>query len=321
MNRPYVPQTVLDAAHARSAARATRQWGEADRLRDEIVAAGWRVIDSGTNFRLEPASPPDAVDGDLVRYGRSAAVPSRMEEEATARATVLIVATDAPASAGRSISGASAQLGAEDQLLVLLDGPNPGLESELGILPTDVEVIRTATPLGAAAAINIGLRRAVGEVVILLDPELEPVGDFITPLVSALSDADVAVAGARGRRTPDLRAIEDVRDPGDATTIARGVLAFRRADGISAAPIDEGLVSGRHVDSWWSLTLRAGTGVVAGDPVRRAVVIGGLPVQPIDGFDVPAQEAPDATRQARRNFYRVFKKFRDRPDLLGRGPE
>lgn len=319
MNRPYVPQPVLDAAHARSAARAARQWDEADRLRVEIEAAGWRVIDSGTNFRLEPATPPDAIDGDLVRYGSSAAVPSLLAEESAARATVMIVATDAPAADGRSISGALAQLGAEDRLLVLVDGPDPGLESQLGILPTGVEVIRTARRLGAGAALNIGLRRATGEIVILLDAAVEPVGDFITPLISALSDRHVVVAGARGRRTPDLRGYEEVLHAGEVTTIAHGAVAFRRADGIAAGPVDEAFSSARHFDTWWSLVLRAGSGTSEGGSVRKAVVVGDLPVRLIDGVDVPMTEAPDAARQARRNFYRVLNQFRDRPDLLTPG--
>ena len=69
MSRPYVPQPVLDAAHARAAARAARDWPEADRLRAEIEAAGWRVVDRGTDFRLEPLHPPDVADEAGVRYG------------------------------------------------------------------------------------------------------------------------------------------------------------------------------------------------------------------------------------------------------------
>jgi len=45
-------------AHERSAARAAKQWAEADRIRGEIEAAGWKVVDRGTDFALEPAHPP-----------------------------------------------------------------------------------------------------------------------------------------------------------------------------------------------------------------------------------------------------------------------
>src|SRR3954451_8792162 len=54
MARTRIPEAVLTAAHERSAARAARNWPEADRLRGEIEAAGWKVVDRGTDFALEP---------------------------------------------------------------------------------------------------------------------------------------------------------------------------------------------------------------------------------------------------------------------------
>ena len=75
MARTRIPDDVLTLAHERSAARAARNWAEADRIRGEIEAAGWKVVDRGTDFALEPAHPPTVADGDAVRYGSSEAVP------------------------------------------------------------------------------------------------------------------------------------------------------------------------------------------------------------------------------------------------------
>ena len=87
------PPEVEDAARRRADARAERDWDTADRLRAEIENAGWRVVDSGTGFRLEPANAPDLEVGGEIRYGRSEAVPSRLDEPATGLATVLVVAS------------------------------------------------------------------------------------------------------------------------------------------------------------------------------------------------------------------------------------
>ena len=76
MTRRRIPDEVLAAAHARAAARAARDWTEADRLRAEIEAAGWKIVDRGTDFALTPAAPPDLAEGDRVRYGSSGSVPS-----------------------------------------------------------------------------------------------------------------------------------------------------------------------------------------------------------------------------------------------------
>ena len=93
MTRPEVPPPIEDAARRRAEARADADWATADRLRGEIEAAGWRVIDAAGRYRLELASPPDVEVGGEIRYGRSDAVPSRLDEPATGRATVVLVAS------------------------------------------------------------------------------------------------------------------------------------------------------------------------------------------------------------------------------------
>ena len=39
---------------AREAARAAKDWGEADRLRDELAARGWQVRDAAAGPTLVP---------------------------------------------------------------------------------------------------------------------------------------------------------------------------------------------------------------------------------------------------------------------------
>src|SRR5215218_1729860 len=88
--RTRIPDDVLTLAHERARARGERDWTEADRLRAEIEAAGWKIVDRGTDFALEPAHAPTVDVGGAVRYGSSEAVPSRLEEPASAGATVVL---------------------------------------------------------------------------------------------------------------------------------------------------------------------------------------------------------------------------------------
>lgn len=316
MNRAYVPQVILDAAHARSTARTERRWEDADRLRAEIEAAGWRVIDSGVSFRLELAGLPDVVANGGVRYGSSSAVPSRADEPASTRSTIVLIATDAPDHALATLEAALATRHEDDQIVVVIDGPEPRLDGLADRLEGRGEVVATVTRLGAGAALNIALRRATGAVVVVLGPGVEPTGDFAGPLARVLEDSTVAVVGRRGRRTADLRTGVDVAADGDATTISGDVMAFRRADGLAAKPVDEAFVSRRHLDAWWSLTLRAGEGEEGSSPARRAVVVGGLPIRDVSGDADAAPADPEETRRERRNFYRVLSEFRHRDDLL-----
>jgi cysteinyl-tRNA synthetase len=52
--RQQAPPDVVALAEARREARASRDFGEADRLRDGIAAAGWEVRDVGDGYELVP---------------------------------------------------------------------------------------------------------------------------------------------------------------------------------------------------------------------------------------------------------------------------
>src|SRR6478672_1878267 len=100
-----VPADIQRLAGARAVARASQDWPEADRLRNEIEAAGWKVVDQGAQFRLERAGPPDVHEGGRIRYGRSGSVPSRLAEPATAIATIVMRVGGAGPGLGRALDG------------------------------------------------------------------------------------------------------------------------------------------------------------------------------------------------------------------------
>jgi cysteinyl-tRNA synthetase len=52
---PDVPSEVKTLAEQRWAAKQAKNWAEADRLRGAIAALGWAMLDSKTEYKLEPA--------------------------------------------------------------------------------------------------------------------------------------------------------------------------------------------------------------------------------------------------------------------------
>jgi cysteinyl-tRNA synthetase len=50
-----IPAEVKALAEQRWAAKQTKNWAEADRLRGSITALGWSMLDSKTDYKLEPA--------------------------------------------------------------------------------------------------------------------------------------------------------------------------------------------------------------------------------------------------------------------------
>jgi len=51
---PEAPDRVVEMAQNRMDARARKDWGEADRLRDEVASAGWTIKDTKEGFELWP---------------------------------------------------------------------------------------------------------------------------------------------------------------------------------------------------------------------------------------------------------------------------
>ena len=310
MPRQRIPEDVLTAAHERAAARAARDWTAADRLRGEIEAAGWKVVDHGTDFALTPAAAPTVEAGGVVRYGSSAAVPSRLGEPDGAVATVVLVATDWPADLDRCLTALRADLPEGVQLIVVADGPSPDQDAALPPDGGAVEVVRTSERLGTGAAWNVGIRRATGRIVVVLDTSVEPAGDVVTPLVEALVDPTVAVAGGFGIASSDLRRFADA-PPGDVTAIEGYTLAFRRADAAARGPLDEHFRFYRNLDIWWSLVLRDEG---EGTPPRRALAV---PIPAVRHEHRGWTALPEAERDrlSKRNFYRIIDRFGPRRDL------
>jgi hypothetical protein len=316
------PEAVQAAARERAAAREARDWATADRLRAEIEAAGWRVIDAGTDFRLEPSAPPDVEVGGEVRYGRSDAVPSRLGEPARGLATVVLVASTDPGETRRALDAITSTSPDGTHVVLVADGlPDRALE---GIRSTDlaaregmpVELVRTSAVLGHAAALNAGLRRAAAEIVIVVDPSVVPGGDVVTPLVRALDAGTVAIAGPFGLTSADLRRFDEALATGDESRAVAAVqgylMAFRRSDAVARGPFDEGFRYYRNLDIWWSLVLRdEGEGVAP----RRALAVPGLPVERAEPRAWSTTPEAERDRLSKRNFYRVLDRFRTRDDL------
>jgi hypothetical protein len=324
-SRRKIPEEILSAAHERARARRERDWPEADRLRDVIEAAGWKIVDRGTDFALAPATAPTVEEtGGVVRYGSSRDVPSRLDEPSSGLATVILVATDWPTDVDRAIAGLAAHSAEGVSIVVVADGASAEQEAALvsaAATAADreveatsagpaIEIVRTAERLGQAAALNAGFRRATGPVVIVLDTSVEPSGDIVGPLVGALEDPTVGVAGGWGVVSDNLRQFRDA-PPGDVDAIEGYALAFRREDVGARGPLDEHFRFYRNLDIWWSLILRD-----EGEdhPPRRAVAVE-LPAIRHEHRGWTSVPEAERERLSKRNFYRVIDRFGWRLDL------
>jgi cysteinyl-tRNA synthetase len=168
--------------------------------------------------------------------------------------------------------------------------------------------IRLDPPLGFAAAVNAGIEAAAGEVVILFDSGVDLAGDAVSPLIQALADPSVVVAGPyglRGQGTPK----EFAASPGPEVDAIEGYcMAFRKADAEALEGFDPRFKFYRIADIEFSFRLR--------DRGGRAVVVPNLPLEKHEHRLWEATDPKERQRLSRRNMYRFLDRWGKRPDLL-----
>ena len=172
-------------------------------------------------------------------------------------------------------------------------------------------------PLGFASAVNAGIEAAVGEVVILFDPGMELTGDAVSPLLDALADPTVVVAGPYGLRGKGtLKEFEEHTGP-DVDAIEGYCIAFRRSDAQAVQGFDPKFRFYRIADIEFSFRLRdrrARAGRTS--DIGRAVAVTGLPLRKHEHRLWEATPLEERDRLSRRNLYRFLDKWGSRRDLL-----
>ncbi len=303
-----IPEEPARLVAERSAARASRDFARADVLRDELRALGWEVADGPAGTTLRPALAAAAPD--KVGYARAEDLASLLDQPAATAATLVVVADEHPADLIRFLAGLAAHPPLLPwELIVVANAPSYDLEPVLAsaALPGEADVLRTSERLGWADAVNLGLRRSRGEATILVDTSLEPIGDFVGPLVAILERPGVGIAGGYGLRSADMRQFSDA-PPGEVDAVEGYCLAVRREVLRDVGLFDHRFRFYRNADLDFSFTVRA-----AG---WRAMRSGALALERHEHRGYASVPEPERDRLSRRNFYRFLKHWGNRPDLL-----
>jgi hypothetical protein len=298
---PEPPPPVVALAERRAEARSRRDFTAADALRDEIATAGWRVTDepSGT-WRLEPS----AGEQDTSAPVRAADVPSVLDEPSGDDASVHWVVEGWPGDVARAIASFEAHRGGRRLRYVVADVTGA---ADPGAFGDGVEVLSLEEGTGWGAAVNAGLRRATGRIVLVMDGSVEVTGDVFGPLERALDDPRVGIAGPFGLVTHDLRQFEEAPGPGPCDAIEGYCMAMRREVVAETGGVDERFRWYRTADVEWSFRVK-----------ERGLRTEVVPVPVIRHEHRMWFETPpaDRARWSKRNFYRFLDRWRDRWDLV-----
>lgn len=300
MSPDSVPSDVRRLLDERAAAREARDFDRADALRDQIAGLGWEVQDSGAGSSARPmlAGAP-ATDGG-----------SLLDQPATLEASVQIAAEDHVDDFVRAARGLAAHPPASTWELVVVDNAATfDAAGALGAQALTVDPVIVAAParLGWADARTLGMQLSRGQITVLLDTSLEPVGDFVTPLLRAFDDPDVGIAGGWGVTSADARQFDDA-PPGDVDAIEAYCLAVRREALRAVGGFDRRFRYYRNADLDFSFAVR--------DAGWRAVRTEPLPLVRHEHRGWESLPDEERERLSKRNFYRFLERWRDRPDLL-----
>ena len=295
-----VPDEVRRLAAERQQRRDQKDFAAADDLRGRIGALGYRVVDGSAGSTIERIAPRERI------RRRARDVPSVLDDPAVADVTVQWLVEDWPEDVVRALDAFRTIAGDRTIQYVVVDLT----ETDPSTYGPDVEVVPLELGTGWAAGRNAGLRRSVGRLVLVVDGSIEPTGDVLGPLESALADPSVGVAGPFGISTNDLRDFHESEGP-DVDAIEGYLMAFRRDVIRDAGLFDEKFTWYRTADIELSFRLK--------DAGYRAVVVD-VPVDRHEHRVWASTSLSERDRLSKRNFYRFLERFRGRFDLLVEPP-
>ena len=294
MSDPW-PEEVAALLRQRAAAREARDWAQADALRDSIRELGWEPVDGPSGSTARPVPQPTQQQA------------SRLNEPASLPASIVAVIDDYPDDMARLVAGLHAHPPAANHELVLVANAPAAGADRLPFLGSGVQVIESEQRLGWADAVNLGLHRARGAVVILLDTSIEPAGDFLTPLLAAFDDATVGVAGPWGVTSGNGRQFDEA-PPGEVDAVEGYCLAIRREALQQVGGFDHRFRFYRNADLDLSFAVR--------DNGWKAMRTAPVPLERHEHRGWLAHPEAERDRLSKRNFYRFLKHWGDRRDLL-----
>ena len=188
------PQRVLDLVAERQAAREMRDFARADALRDQVLAAGWLIRDTPAGSELVEAQAWEAVD--------PSGLAPRWEAPDGHQVSVVVHVIGWPGDVARAVTALDRHCAGVDYEVLLLDdgagGPTAGALEELAKADTRVSVLHLEPAVGFGMAMDLGMGQATGRILVWLDPHVEATGDLLTPLVDALAQTGVGLAGGWG---------------------------------------------------------------------------------------------------------------------------
>ena len=303
-----IPVDVVALAEARVAARAAKDWGQSDSLRDEIAALGYVVADGPDGYRLTPKPPFDVVA--TIRD-----LPRGIGADAACVLTVLIDGW--PQDVMTCLQALRTHLPAGVVVLGVdlgdVDGAGRALHEFAAAHPdlvVEVHVAQTLQQGGWGPTVTSVLEACASPFVGVMDMSTVLDGDALTPILAEFDDAAVVASGWRGvdvDLADNWRGFVDA-EPGEVDAMLGYLKVVRREAGAANPPHPKAKFY-RNADMEWSLAMRAAGG-------RIVMPDAALPLHQDRHHGYHDTDPEYRDRESRKTYDRLLQRFRGTPDIL-----
>lgn len=312
---PRAPQRVLDLVAERQAARELRDFARADELRDQVLAAGWLIRDT-------PAGP-ELVEAPAWRPVEPSSLAPRWEEPDRHLVSVVIHVLGWPDDVARAVAALASHCASVDYEVLLLDDgagdQTARATEELATTDARVRALHLDPAVGFGAAIGLGMSQATGRVLVWLDPHVEATGDLLTPLVDALAEPGVGLAGGWGVVSHSMLDFE--ADNGPEVDAIEGYLLAVPRSLAALVRLDPGHRYYRNADLDFSFAVRdlggRARGTAGTAPLRALRVP--VPARRHRHRAYHETDPVQRERASKRNYDRFLARWKSRTELLTQG--
>jgi hypothetical protein len=242
-----IPDSVTAIAQARMDARAAKDFALADKYRDELLQAGFEVVDVAGGYELKPkkpyitlAYPRDIRTIDLEKDVTVGLIVDGFTEDALETVKAIKANSDC-AVAIISIGDAGSLFEQMDKRTYLIS-VNPG------------------AAWGDCA--NVFLEKVQSKYVVIMDPSTRFTGDAVTPVVAELEKGEYVAVGWRGglvNTDDEWRSVDD-KGSGEVDVLFSYFMAFNRAAMKEVGGFNPRALYYRNADIEYSLKIRQAGG-------------------------------------------------------------
>lgn len=292
-----LPEEIEQLLRQREEARAARDFARADEIREELSAAGYEIRDTPSGAVVDKAKAYERIDPSQLS--------SKLGERADVEFSFHLLYEGFPEDVDRFLAGLEKNCDLSSTEVVIVDNGSPDADRVERWADEGTRVLHLDREVGWAAARNAGLKGARGEIVVLVDLSVEPVGDILTPLRDVLADPTVGAAGPFGLVSESMREWEP--SDGPEVDALEGYLIATRRGLLAKGLLSEKFKWYRNADIDLSFQIRS-------EGLKALVVP--LPVEKHTHRGWDALNEEERAKRSKRNHYLFFDRWKGRHDLL-----